>query len=324
MMLWKKTQKKKNKAGIIKRIKHWLRRKFMETKKYLIIIDTIGDRVAQTAFNGAKILDVQILDGIDPEDVRQKFLSTLQVREARALYDSVFIYDLNEIAMGMDTVKQNGGDPAFRFVRPGNTRPPKMPNLAQQVQTNLGNQTLTRANDSQTVDHRQPDPAPQPVPRTKEEIVGNAVKSPRSQEFQTMDYQAKTTTNQLSPEQQRLVETMGANPMGDGANEGVNLRVNAATGHDHTLSPQHHNMVAPNQLNQDQQSILQSVGVETDMNIVQDPELQQEMMEAGHIPPEAMIDPSLAQLPSEEGVLDDAAIAELENEVKELDKGTEE
>lgn len=283
----------------------------MGTRKYLLVVDTTYSPV-QTQFPSA-IIDVQILSATDEQHARQLFLRSIPERLAQQLQHNLYIFDLEVITHDMDVVEQKGGSPAFKFVLPNNRRPPKSMGLENRVSQSLGNETITQENDSQTVDNRNPQPPPQPIQPAQNEVISQANKSIRSSEFQEKEYEARTTNDNFSSEQQEIINKMGAGQKMEGSDEAVNGQVNTATGMNNSLRQQPVEPQVPNTVNPDQAKLLDALGVNGGPEVVDDPELKQELMESGHVEPQAVEDPSLAEVPNEQP-LSDEEIARLQQE----------
>jgi hypothetical protein len=266
----------------------------MGNRKYLVIVDTTYSPVP-TQFPKA-IIDVQIVSATDEQHARQIFLRGINQNLANQLQHNLYVLDLEMLTHDMDVVEQRGGTPVFKFVLPGNRRPPRSLSLEQRVIVQSGNQTLTQPNDSHTVDQRS-QMAPPPVePPTANEVITQANKSLRSSQFQQKEYEARTTTSVLTEEQRRLISKLGADQRTEGANEAVVSKVNASAGINATLTPQHVDTYISNNVSPEQAAILAKLGASLNTQIVHDPDLIAEIQETSQVP----IDPSLTELPGEQ------------------------
>lgn len=254
----RKSNKKFREFGIIDKFKIFIRRKMMGTTKFLIVVDTTYSRV-RTSFPPA-IIDVQIVSATDEQHARQLFLRSIPRNLVGQLQDNLYVFNLNALLNDMDTFEKSGGVPVFKFVLPGNRRPPKSNNVANQVTTTLGNETITQENDSSTVDHRVPEEPPKAEPPAGREVIAQANKSVRSAEFQEREYVSRTTPNTLSEEQESIVKRLGADRSTQGAGEEVNSQVNATTGIDQSLRPREDQQLTSNEINEDQAAILSKIG----------------------------------------------------------------
>lgn len=286
----------------------------MENKKYLIVVDTVGNREANTVLGVNGMLDVQIISTTSEDIAIELFLKSQPPRHAAALRNSLYVYDLETVLGEIDAVDAAGGNGWFRFVQAGGRRPPKPVPLAQRVQVSASGETVTTAQDSQDMDNRSAQQPPSPLPREREELVENVNKSPRNHEFRKQEETMGTTSDKLTAEQAALVNSVGAGQTTQGMDENVNLRVNSAVGSNNVQAkPQQ--VETSNDVSSEGASILQSLGVDVPNDtIVNDPELNSEIaeMRGG-----TFEDPSLGEIPTSDGILDDAAIAALESEYKE-------
>ncbi|MFW6130262.1 MAG: hypothetical protein ACOC56_03685 [Atribacterota bacterium] len=283
----------------------------METRKYLLVVDTTYSPI-QTQFPKA-IIDVQIISATDEQHARQLFLRSIPERLAQQLQPNLYIFDLEVLFHDMDVAEQNGATPRFRFVLPNNNRPPKSMGIENRVSQSLGNETITQENDSQSVDNRNPQPPPKPEPPQRNEVISQANKSVRSAEFQENEYTPRTTSDKFSSEQMEVIQRMGAGQKLEGSDEAVNGQVNTATGMNNSLRQQPVESVVPDTINADQAKILNALGANQGTEIVDDPELRQELVESGHVEPKAVEDPTLAEVPNERPLTDEE-IAQLQNE----------
>lgn len=312
-MLFKRKNKNRyfRNFGIIDRLKILIRRKLMSTRKFLIVVDTTYSPV-RTQFPSA-IIDVQIITATDEQHARQLFLRSIPQNLANQLQHNLYVLDLESIIHEMDVVEQKGGTPAFKFVLPGNRRPPRSLGIEHKVITNLGNQTVTQENDSQTVDRRNPVPAPQPEAPTGQEVIAHANKSVRSAEFQKKEYETRLTSDVLNEKQVDIINKMGARQRMEGSDEAVNGQVNTTTGMNRNLRPQVQESSINESVSPQQAELLKKLGADYGTEIVHDPELQQELNEVN---PSLVSDPSLAELPLTEVPLsydDIQALASEEN-----------
>lgn len=281
----------------------------MGTTKFLLVVDTTYTRVP-TSFPRA-IIDVQIISAVDEHHARQLFLRSIPRNLVGQLQNNLWVFNLDQLLVDMDEFEKNGGSPVFKFVLPGNKRHPQTNNLAQQVTTTLGNETITQPNDSSTVDRRFPDVPRSPAPPAGSEVITQANKSIRSAEFQTKDYVSRTTSDVLTEDQERIIQKLGANRKTQGAGEEVNSRVNAATGLDQSLAPQVNQPLVSDQLDETQAAILSKVGA-----LGSGPEIVTRESEIIDESPAAIsLDESLTEVPNE-APLTEEDIKRLEEEVE--------
>jgi hypothetical protein len=280
-----------------------------ETHKYLIVVDGASSRDAARLF-GPHILDVQVISAKNEIHAQNLFLATQPPRAKAALRDTLYVYDLEEMFQNMDAVEEKGGVPKFSFIQPGGKRPPKVAPLAERVQSKLSNETMTRPEDSQTVDHRPRQVPPKALPRSREEMVENIAKSPRQSEFLNRE-EVRTASNEITPEQLDILRKVGATETLQGAGEDVKPRVNAAIGNKKdNLNPVEASV--PSNVTPEQAALLEKLqAIPNDANIVDDPSLREEIQEAA-----IHEDPELSSV-RDDGVLTDDMIEELRKEVEE-------
>ena len=185
----------------------------MGTKKYLLIVDTVGNKLGTQVF-GAGMMDMQIISATDPAHAKLIYLNTQPNKSRAVLTDCLYIYDLGEIVTGMDDVEKRGGVPVFRFIQPGGRRPPKPHyNIAERVQVKL---------DNQTVGDKKPDTY---TPGLREADV-------RHKEFQEPEYIEKSVSENFSEDQRRILRNVGADKTSSNMDERFNLKVHASVAND--------------------------------------------------------------------------------------------
>lgn len=279
----------------------------MGTRKFMVVVDTTYSPVP-TQFPKA-IIDIQVLSATDEQHARQLFLRSIPENLANQLQHNLYIFDMEQMFHDMDVVEEKGGSPAFKFVLPGNRRHPRSTSIEQRVTTNLGNQTVTQPNDSQTVDQRNPQPAPRAEAPAGNEVISQANKSVRSSEFQQKEYESRSTPEVLNEEQASIISRMGASQRIEGSDEAVNGQVNTSTGMNASLRGQSQEATVGDEVSPEQAALLAKLGADYGTEIVQDPELQAEIAEVNP----AMLDNSLAEVPTE-APLTDEQIAALETD----------
>lgn len=288
----------------------------MGMTKYLIVVDTTHSQIPSQL--PRTILDVQILAAVDEAHARLTFLNSISPALRPQLQSNLYVFNLDKMVVDMDDMISKGGTPAFRFVLPGNRRPPKtetttLPQPQKKVaveKTTLGNQTITQPQDSRTVDTRKAEPPPAVADPDKNEVIIQANKSLRSSQFQEKEYEARSTPDALTESQNRIISSLGASRRLAGSDEATNPRVNASTGVDHSLNSPSKTLSAPANISPEQAKILASLGA-----LGSGPEVIMEPIDEDPSQIRLTEDRSLLELPHD-SPLSDEEIAKLQSEIE--------
>jgi hypothetical protein len=264
---------KYKKLGIIDRLKIWIRGKFMEKKNFLVVVDGTDARTRVSINRG--ILNTFVVRALDPIHAKKIILNMFAKGIADQLADALYVYEMDQIATNIKALDEQNKLPIFSYMPLDGRRPPKQNDV--QI-TTLGNKTLT-PNTSNAGSNTT-------IPNTRVPVTG--MRGGRSQEFHQTEESRPNTTNRLTPEQAALVASLGVVPSRTDTDEGVNLRVNSATGVNHNLT----GTTGASPLNPDQAELLRQLNVEIPQQ-VSDPELQREIEESGIT---SLVDDSLTQI----------------------------
>lgn len=305
----------------------------MEPQFFLVVIDTVESTTVRNLPKG--IVNTYVVQAMDENHARQMVLRTMAPQIANQLIHSLYVYDLDAIMYNVEIAGQTGRSlPMFSFMPLNGARPPRALNLPTRPRdmTPEGVTDVT-STVSSPAELPQPDPVPMnesvapqvpPQPHT----VGRAPVNPhnkrdvRSAAFQQHDYQPQGQVNEtLSEEQAQIVASLGVYPQRNGANEGVNNRINGAVGQNLNQSRVAGPGGPTNNLSPEQLALIQQVGADTmpDTTVTEEAGLYEEDY-AGADAPAWEPDESVSQIDGE--VISDEKIAQIQEEFQKVQEQT--
>lgn len=267
----------------------------MHTKYYYIIIDTVEATTVRSLPKA--IINTYIVKALDENSAKNLILRTFPPAIASQLQNSIYVYDLDTILYNLDLAENSKNVlPLFSFMPLNGARPirslslNKRPQQTTQVETSK--QVVNEGANNVVVQPKSQTTA-QPVIVTQQIDPKNS-RQVRSAMFQQPDHDSQgQTSDKLSPEQAKIIASLGAFPEQKGADEGVNKRINSSVGRNlnQTIQP---NVQGPrNGLSQEQYELLRKVGASPSEPVYVDAEHQSEEV------PAWAKDSSLEELPSD-------------------------
>jgi hypothetical protein len=229
-------------------------------------------------------------------EAKQTLLRVFSQHVRNQIQDSIYSYDLKEMSEQLIKLEASKMLPLFSFLPLAGGRPQKQSDVAS---VSLGGKTLEPNTQQQPVQQQTVQPVRQNMPN---------VSMPRNSEFQNYDQGRPNTTNVLTQEQAALVQSIGAIPAFNGADEGTSARINASTGRNLNLRQNNAQPQTSNGISQEQAELLQKFSQNS-----KGPQIMQEDIaesrEVGIVE-----DASLTAIDNR--VMSDADIAKLQEEIK--------
>lgn len=275
----------------------------MDKSNFLVIIDTseVRGKLPSAILN---VFVIRATDALNAKSILFKLVGPVAEAQIRT---AVYVYGIDEIGANLKIIDESSKDlPLFSFMPLAGGRPqrqddallkPRIDNGNKTLESNAINNPVTNTQIQQKVDPR------------------NFVTNARSEEFQRREEGRPNTTNNLTRDQQELVNRLGVSSQT--GNEGQNLRVNNSTGRNVNISRQSVDQSVPDTLDLDKARLLQSVGVNVNLNeqVIRDAELEHEIAQMRGAP--NFEDTSLTAIDNK--ILTEADIAQMKNELKGLE-----
>ena len=318
--------------GIIDRIKLWVRSKLMQTQFFFVVIDTVESVIVRSLPKG--IMNTYIVKAVDENHASQIILRTMPPQIANQLIHSLYVYNLDDIMYNIDLAAESGRSlPMYSFMPLNGARPPRSLNLQKRptdkkseveetntmVDNNIENANVPNEESKQEVLTETQAIPPQPKPVVNNPINPNNKRDVRSASFRQNDYEPQGKIDDtLNEEQAQIIASLGVHPQRNGADEGVNNRINGATGKNLNYTRTQGDMGPTNNLSPEQLELLKSVGADTmpGTTVTEEPGLYDDVDESPAWEPDEAINQIDGEIISEE------KIAEIQEEYKQMEEET--
>lgn len=239
----------------------------MSTKFFYVIIDTTEATQVRTL--PKSIINTYIVKALDETSAKNTVLRTFAPVIANQIQNSIYVYDLDSIMYNLDLAENSRNVlPLFSFMPLNGARPVRNLALqkrpAQTVQKEIIRESTvpqSRTEEASNVNVQPKSQTPTPPTIITQQIDPKNSRQVRSAMFQQPDHDTQgQTSDKLSPEQARIVASLGAFPGQNGADEGVNKRINSSTGQNLNQTVQRPSQGPRNGLSQEQFDLLRKVG----------------------------------------------------------------
>lgn len=231
----------------------------MEIKAFIVVIDPTDFPAREAVKSG--IFGVQIVAALDKIHARKIVLSLMSPKFAEQLRQCLYVYDVEEISYICKERYKNNKLPLWSFLPLNGARPDKTDAVFNNNQMN--------GRISQQ-------------PQTNQLLQENTQVTPtksRQEQFSVGEEQVgPATPNILSPEQQKIVASLGVDPSNKASYNAETIKVDTATGIpvDNTLGVE----IKTASQNEVQMLLARLEQLNSNQTIVDDPQLRREIEEA--------------------------------------------